>query len=269
MFRCSRLDPLLDLVLTAALKESTEVLVMTVSKCRVNFCQNETVRYGVGWSFTKITTSASLTQAHTHNHRHQNIHRHALYTYALTHSHTQTEICLFMHDHEYNLCLRRNHINTRLALKCQPVSDKVHKDPIYLWIWHLSCLSALKLFLLSKCVFRRRRRRWRKDRDEDADWQTDWKGVWANDQRDQPVTPWGLGILTPTWSKTSLSMSLLVLAHGCDQRVALADKNITKCGQNTNLHLVLMSELMVEVYLLSHTLVFIFPFSLSLPFFLS
>lgn len=156
-------------------------------------------------------------------------HAHALYTFAHTHTHTRADAdtLTFMHAHEYNLCLMRNYINTRLALKCQPVSNKVHKDPIYLWIWHLSCLSALKLFLLSKCVFRRRRR---KDGDEDVDRQNDWKGVWARSQRDQPVTPWGLGILTQTWGKMSLRMSLPFVAHGCDQRVALDDKNITNVG---------------------------------------
>lgn len=49
-------------------------------------------------------------------------------------------------------------------------------------------------------------------------------------QRDDPVKPGGLGILTHTWGKMSLGMILPFLTHGCDQRVALGDKNTTNVG---------------------------------------
>lgn len=44
------------------------------------------------------------------------------------------------------------------------MSADLKQDPGYLWIYRFSCLSGLRIFLLSKCVFRRRRKRRRKRR---------------------------------------------------------------------------------------------------------
>ena len=162
---------------------------------------------------------------------------HCTCTHTHTHTHTNIDTHTFMHAHAYNLCLLRNGINTWQALKCQPVSNKVHKDPIYLWIWHFSRLSALELFSLSKCVFRARRRRRRRRRRREMKMWTDrltdcWERCVAP-RLNEPSQrgPRGSWYFNPHFGVKCPSEWLFPpLTRGCDQRVAFGDKNNTNVG---------------------------------------